>query len=78
MQMARRNIENLELRQSQQLNALQGGYLKLNTVFSKNEYGGYFLIPYKRDTNSILMKIDIEDFEFFFEWDNKMLEMIYF
>ncbi|WP_164112225.1 MULTISPECIES: hypothetical protein [Sphingobacterium] len=73
-QVAKQNMDNLKVQQVQKLNTLQSGYVKLNTIFTNSDYEGYINIPYAKNADKFLMKIEINNNEFFFEWDDKELK----
>ncbi|MDR2284816.1 MAG: hypothetical protein LBE37_16500 [Sphingobacterium sp.] len=73
-QIAKQNMDNLRAQQVQKLNTLQSGYIKLNTIFTNSDYEGYINIPYAKNADKFLMKIEINNNEFFFEWDDKELK----
>lgn len=76
-QVARQNMDNLKAQQVDKLTALQGGYLKLNTIFPNSEYTGYTNIAFTKGFDSFLMKIVLNNEEFFFEWDkDKILHLM--
>jgi len=75
-QFAKQNMENLKAQQVDKLNALQGGYIKLNTIFPNSEYTGYTNIAYSKGLESFLMKVELNKEEFFFEWDKEMLRQL--
>lgn len=72
-QVARQNMDNLKAQQVEKLNVLQGGYLKLNTIFPNSEYTGYTNISFAKGFDNFLMKIELNNEEFFFEWDKEMV-----
>lgn len=72
-QFAQQNMENLKAKQLEKLNTLQGGYIKMNTIFPNSEYTGYTNITYSKGLDSFLMKIELNNEEFFFECNNDML-----
>lgn len=75
-QYAKQNMLNLKAQQVDKLNALQGGYIKLNSIFPNSEYTGYTNILYSKEADSFLMKIELNNEEFFFEWDKGMLSRL--
>lgn len=72
-QVAKQNMDQLKVHQVQKLNSLQSGYVKLNTIFTDSDYAGYINIPYAKNADKFLMKIEINGNEFFFQWDENEL-----
>lgn len=73
-QVAKQNMDNLKVQQVQKLNTLQSGYVKLNTIFTNSDYEGYVNVPFAKNADKFLMKIEISNNEFFFEWSEKDLK----
>ncbi|MHC8950073.1 hypothetical protein [Sphingobacterium hungaricum] len=77
-QIARQNMDNLKAQQVEKLNSLGTGYIKLNTIFPQSDYVCYCNIPYSYNAESVLMKIEINGNEFFFEWNKQQLDNLNF